>query len=127
MNLHLSGRRAIVTGAAQGIGLSIVQAFVTEGMQVAAFDIDGTGLQAARAAGASLTTTIDLAERSSVAEAVDGAAKQFGGLDILVNCAGVCADRSDARLKTSPSRIGWWCLRPMCTAPSGVPRPVPVT
>lgn len=43
MNLHLSGRRAIVTGAAQGIGLSIVQAFVTEGMQVAAFDIDGTG------------------------------------------------------------------------------------
>ena len=51
MNLHLSGRRAIVTGAAQGIGLSIVQAFVTEGMQVAAFDIDGTGLQAARAAG----------------------------------------------------------------------------
>ena len=88
MNLHLSGRRAIVTGAAQGIGLSIVQAFVTEGMQVAAFDIDGTGLQAARAAGASLTTTIDLAERGSVAEAVNGAAKQFGGLDILVNCAG---------------------------------------
>ena len=88
MNLHLSGRRAIVTGAAQGIGLSIVQAFVTEGMQVAAFDIDGTGLQAARAAGAILATTIDLAERGSVAQAVNAAASQLGGLDILVNCAG---------------------------------------
>ncbi len=88
MNLHLSGRRAIVTGAAQGIGLSIVQAFVAEGMQVAAFDIDGTGLQAARAAGAILATTIDLAERASVAEAVNGVASQFGGVDILVNCAG---------------------------------------
>jgi len=88
MNLNLSGRRAIVTGAAQGIGLSIVQAFVAEGMKVAAFDIDGTGLQAALATGASLTTTIDLAQRASVAEAVNGVAKQFGGLDILVNCAG---------------------------------------
>ena len=88
MNLHLSGRRAIVTGAAQGIGLSIVQAFVAEGMQVAAFDIDGTGLQAAHAAGAILATTIDLAERASVAEAVNGVASQFGGVDILVNCAG---------------------------------------
>jgi len=88
MNLNLSGRRAIVTGAAQGIGLSIVQAFVAEGMQVAAFDIDSVGLTSALAAGASLTTTIDLAQRASVAEAVNGAAKQLGGLDILVNCAG---------------------------------------
>jgi len=88
MNLNLSGRRAIVTGAAQGIGLSIVQAFVAEGMQVAAFDIDSVGLTSALAAGASLTTTIDLAQRASVAEAVNRAAKQLGGLDILVNCAG---------------------------------------
>ena len=88
MKLDLSGRRAIVTGAAQGIGLSIVQAFVAEGMQVAAFDIDGAGLQAANAAGATLTTAIDLAQRDRVAQAVNAAASQFGGLDILVNCAG---------------------------------------
>ena len=88
MKLDLSGRRAIVTGAAQGIGLSIVQAFVAEGMQVAAFDIDVAGLQAANAAGATLTTAIDLAQRDRVAQAVNAAASQFGGLDILVNCAG---------------------------------------
>ena len=88
MKLDLSGRRAIVTGAAQGIGLSIVQAFVAEGMQVAAFDIDGAGLQAARDAGATRTTAIDLAQRDSVSRAVHEAADQFGGLDILVNCAG---------------------------------------
>jgi 3-oxoacyl-[acyl-carrier protein] reductase len=88
MKLDLSGRRAIVTGAAQGIGLSIVQAFVAEGMQVAAFDIDGAGLQAAQTAGAMRTTAIDLAQRDSVARAVHEAADQFGGLDILVNCAG---------------------------------------
>ena len=88
MKLDLSGRRAIVSGAAQGIGLSIVQAFVAEGMQVAAFDIDGAGLQAANVAGATLTTAIDLAQRDRVAQAVNAAASQFGGLDILVNCAG---------------------------------------
>ena len=88
MKLDLSGRRAIVTGAAQGIGLSIVQAFVAEGMQVAAFDIDGAGLQAAQTAGAMRTTAIDLAQRDSVTRAVHEAADQFGGLDILVNCAG---------------------------------------
>ena len=88
MKLDLSGRRAIVTGAAQGIGLSIVQAFVAEGMQVAAFDIDSAGLQAAHDAGATRTTAIDLAQRDSVSRAVHEAADQFGGLDILVNCAG---------------------------------------
>jgi NAD(P)-dependent dehydrogenase (short-subunit alcohol dehydrogenase family) len=44
MKLELAGRRAIVTGAAQGIGRAIVQALAAEGVQVAAFDIDAGGL-----------------------------------------------------------------------------------
>ncbi len=88
MNTGLSQRRAIVTGAAQGIGRSIVQALAAEGVQVAAFDLDAEGLQSARAAGATHTHTLDLSQRAAVAEAVDACAAQWGGIDILVNCAG---------------------------------------
>ena len=88
MKLDLTGRRAVVTGAAQGIGRSIVQALAQEGVQVAAFDIDGTGLQAATAAGAVLTHTVDLADRSAVHAAVQQTVDVLGGIDILVNCAG---------------------------------------
>lgn len=88
MKTGLSQRRAIVTGAAQGIGCSIVQALAAEGVLVTAFDLDAEGLQAAVAAGATLTHTLDLSHRAAVAEAVDACAASWGGVDILVNCAG---------------------------------------
>lgn len=88
MKLELSGRRAIVTGAAQGIGRSIVQALHDEGVQVAAFDIDAAGLTNATQAGAVLTHTVDLADRTAVQAAVQHTADMLGGIDILVNCAG---------------------------------------
>lgn len=88
MKTGLSQRRAIVTGAAQGIGRSIVQSLASEGVLVAAFDLNAEGLQAALAAGATRTHTLDLAQRMAVAEAVDTCAAQWGGIDILVNCAG---------------------------------------
>lgn len=88
MKTGLSQRRAIVTGAAQGIGCSIVQALAAEGVLVTAFDLDAEGLQAAVAAGATLTHTLDLSQRAAVAEAVDACAASWGGVDILVNCAG---------------------------------------
>ena len=55
---------------------------------VAAFDLNAEGLQAALAAGATHTHTLDLAQRMAVAEAVDTCAAQWGGIDILVNCGG---------------------------------------
>lgn len=88
MKLDIAGRRAIVTGAAQGIGRGIVQSLADEGAQVAAFDIDRAGLQAATAAGAVLTHAVDLADRSAVQVAVQQTAQALGGIDILVNCAG---------------------------------------
>ena len=88
MKIDLSQRRAIVTGAAQGIGRSIVQAFAAEGVQVAALDMDAAGLQEAMAAGAKLTRTLDLSSRPSVVLAVQECAAELGGIDILVNCAG---------------------------------------
>lgn len=88
MKRDFTGRRAIVTGAAQGIGRSIVQALAHEGVQVAAFDIDAAGLQSATAAGAVAAHTVDLADRSAVHVAVQQTAEALGGIDILVNCAG---------------------------------------
>ncbi|WP_394788685.1 SDR family NAD(P)-dependent oxidoreductase [Rhodoferax sp.] len=81
-------RRAIVTGAAQGIGRCTVQALAAQGVQVAAFDMDAVGLQDATTAGAHLTRTLDLSRREAVVQAVHETVQQFGGIDILVNCAG---------------------------------------
>ena len=81
-------RRAIVTGAAQGIGRSVLQALAAQGVQVAAFDLDGDGLKQATEAGAVLTHQLDLADRQAVRSAVQDVAQQLGGIDILVNCAG---------------------------------------
>jgi len=81
-------RRAIVTGAAQGIGRSVMQSLLAQGHKVAAFDLDAEGLKQAAEAGATLTRTLDLADRSAVAGAVSDIADVWGGIDILVNCAG---------------------------------------
>ena len=88
MNIDLSHRRAIVTGAAQGIGRSIVETLAREGARVAAFDLDEAGLREAAGQGAALTRTLDLSDRDAVKQAVGDVVGEFGGLDILVNCAG---------------------------------------
>ncbi|WP_210492644.1 SDR family NAD(P)-dependent oxidoreductase [Microvirga antarctica] len=88
MTQTLTQRRAIVTGAAQGIGRSIVQALAAEGARVAAFDLDGEGLRLAVEAGATTTHQLDLADRDAAFRAVQDVADAFGGVDILINCAG---------------------------------------
>lgn len=91
----LEGRRAVVTGAAAGLGRAIARRFAAEGVTaVALLDLDATGLEAVseevRAAGATpRAATLDVTDghrfRSVVAEAADA----FGGLDIVVNNAGI--------------------------------------
>lgn len=88
MKLDFTNRRAVVTGAAQGIGRAIVQALAAEGAQVWALDLDEAGLRVAKDAGAVATRTLDLANRSAVSSAMAEMAEALGGIDILVNCAG---------------------------------------
>jgi 3-oxoacyl-[acyl-carrier protein] reductase len=88
MNLDFTNRRVAVTGAAQGIGRSIVQTLAAEGAHVWALDMGEAGLRIAAEAGARATRTLDLADRAAVGHVFDEMADSLGGIDILVNCAG---------------------------------------
>ncbi|MBM6593683.1 SDR family NAD(P)-dependent oxidoreductase [Microvirga pudoricolor] len=88
MQLDFNNRRAVVTGAAQGIGRTIVESLAREGAQVWALDLDEAGLRTAKEKGAQETRTLDLADRAAVKAVMDDMAEQLGGIDILVNCAG---------------------------------------
>lgn len=83
-------QRVLVTAGANGIGLAIARAFAGGGAQVAVCDIDEAGLEAARAAIPGLTALrCDVADRAQAGAMVDEAVGALGGLDVLVNNAGI--------------------------------------
>ncbi len=98
MSGPLAGQKAIVTGAASGIGRGIAGALAGEGMQVAIVDRAArevteavvAGIQAA--GGEAFAVQADVSDEASAVAAVTGAARRMGGLDLLVNSAGVIAD-----------------------------------
>ncbi|MEU4220021.1 oxidoreductase [Actinoplanes sp. NPDC026623] len=95
MDLHLSGKTAIVTGASKGIGLAVTRALAGEGVRVIA---------GARTAGAELSEltrqadvrfiAVDLTDPDGPARLVAAAQSAFGGLDILVNNVGAVQPRT---------------------------------
>ena len=88
MHLDFTGRRVVVTGAAQGIGRAIVRAFAASGARVHALDLDAEGLKAATEAGAVGTASLDLSDRAAVHATIGKIAEAEGGLDILAMAAG---------------------------------------
>ena len=99
-DIHLEGRRAVVTGGARGIGRAIVARLVADGWRVAAVDSDAEALAevAARHGDAVLTVTADIADPDAAAEAVSRTLAAFGRLDALVNNAGINANAPVERL-----------------------------
>ncbi|KAA5829209.1 SDR family oxidoreductase [Saccharopolyspora hirsuta] len=91
---RFAGRRVLITGAGSGIGRATVQRILAEGGRVVALDRNEEGL-AATAAGAAenaerLTTmVVDIADEAAVRAGVADAVAELGGLDVLVNAAGV--------------------------------------
>ena len=89
----LKDKVAIITGAAGGIGRSLVQRFLEEGARVAAFDLNQAGLDEVKAqfpqyAGQLSTVHLDITDHDAVARAVQKVHADFKQIDILVNNAG---------------------------------------
>ena len=86
----LQNRTALVTGAGSGIGLGISQAFVREGARVIAVDISQKSLEEAFGDTPQVTKlVVDVSAEDAPALLVEAARKTFGGLDILMNNAGI--------------------------------------
>ncbi|WP_328407824.1 SDR family NAD(P)-dependent oxidoreductase [Nocardia sp. NBC_00403] len=87
------GRRVLVTGAGSGIGQGIALRLLDEGAQLVAADIDQPGLEAttakASAADRLRTVQVNVADPESVRTATGSALEFLGGLDVLVNAAGI--------------------------------------
>jgi NAD(P)-dependent dehydrogenase (short-subunit alcohol dehydrogenase family) len=85
---RLAGKRAVITGAAQGIGKAIAERFAAEGAALLLADIDPAVDVVAAALGQSALIA-DLGRKTEVERIIAAAAAQLGGLDILVNNAGI--------------------------------------
>ena len=95
MHLDIKGLRVLVTAGAGGIGLAIARAFVREGSKVHICDVDQMGLSALAASDPTITATpCDVSDRSAVKNLFADAVAKLGGLDVLVNNAGIAGPTS---------------------------------
>lgn len=92
----LTGQTAVVTGGAQGLGLAIAKRFIGEGARVVLGDVN---LEATEAAAQELggpevaiAVRCDVTSSAEVEALVQAAVERFGGLDIMVNNAGITRD-----------------------------------
>ncbi|WP_350004966.1 SDR family oxidoreductase [Pseudarthrobacter sp. WHRI 8279] len=81
-----SGVRAIVTGGASGIGAAVTAALLDQGARVAVLDLEPAGLP-----DGVLGQQCDVGDRGSVEAAVEAVARTFGGIDVVINNAGIGA------------------------------------
>lgn len=83
-------QRVLVTAGAGGIGRAIAMAFVSAGARVHVCDIDASALDALRAQQPGISTSVcDIADRVAVQAMIQQATDTLGGLDVLVNNAGI--------------------------------------
>lgn len=87
---RFSGRGAIITGGASGLGLATAARIVGEGGRVSLWDCDRRALEdAQKTIGADHVQLIDITDHEAVADAAQASAAALGKIDILVNSAGI--------------------------------------
>ncbi|MGD0897523.1 MAG: 3-oxoacyl-[acyl-carrier-protein] reductase [Thermoguttaceae bacterium] len=104
ITVDLTGRPALVTGAARGLGRAIAITLAKAGAKVACVDINAQTLadtvEAIRGLGGTAEpVACDVTDAKAVGEAVDHVVKLWGGLEILVNNAGITRDNMIMRMK----------------------------
>ena len=87
---RLDGKVAIVTGGAQGIGRAIADGLAAEGARIVIADLKGAEAAAARYPGG-VGLTVDVASEADTARMAEEAVARCGGIDVLVNNAGLYA------------------------------------
>lgn len=96
--MRLKDKVAIITGAANGIGLATAEKFAAEGAKVAICDVTQAGVDAAVAAikakgGEAAGFIVDVTKKNQITAMVEGVKAKFGGrIDVLVNNAGIVMD-----------------------------------
>jgi NAD(P)-dependent dehydrogenase (short-subunit alcohol dehydrogenase family) len=136
---RLAGRRAIVTGASSGIGAAIAVAFARAGALVSAVGRDAKRTEETveaitRGGGTAVALVADLEDRQAIAAVCARTASELGGLDTVVNCAGVSElgglvpvheqavdawDRTIATNVTAPFLVARACLPHLLEAGGG--------
>lgn len=88
---RLSGKKALITGSARGIGLVFAKAYIAEGASVAIADINiKLARESAKSLGESaIAVEMDVTKQESIDQAVSEVVEQFGCIDILINNAAI--------------------------------------
>lgn len=107
--MSIGGKVAVVTGAGQGIGRAIALRLANDGADIAIVDVNDAKMQGVadevRAAGRKATTfKADVTRRDDVYAAIDHAEKELGGVDIMVNNAGIAQVQPIADV--TPEEVG---------------------
>lgn len=97
---RVAGKKAFITGAAQGLGAAAARKLASEGAKVALADINVDGakavaaeINAAHGAGTAFAYALDVTQEDQWIAALEAAAADMGGLSVLVNNAGVAGDK----------------------------------